>query len=72
MSKNLPGNGLWGWLGRQFGYVRTAVKGNVTQRVIYRNQDKKEMPMPGAPGVTLRRTVIDEVVVQPKKLENKE
>ena len=78
---NLPGKGLFGWLGRQVGYVSGAVKakpgaaqakGRAAQQpskpssptVIYRDDKVEEVPHPTQPGVTLRRTVIDEVVVE--------
>jgi hypothetical protein len=59
------GKGLLGWLGRQVGFVRQAVKTDVGgPAVIYRNNSVQEMPHPQDPNVTLRRTVIDEVVVE--------
>lgn len=71
----LPGEGLLGWLGRQVGYVRAAVKADVTtppgpvppeapEQVIYREERVEQAPHPTEPGVTLRRTVVDEAVVQ--------
>lgn len=72
MPDDRPGNGLWGWLGRQIGHVKKAVKTDVVpkQVVIHREQKVQEAPMPGAPDVKLRRTVTDEVIVQ-KKLPEK-
>ena len=80
---NLPGKGLFGWLGRQVGYVSGAVKAKPAARakpeashpppasappptspkVVYRDDKVEEAPHPTQPGVTLRRTIIDEVVV---------
>jgi hypothetical protein len=63
-----PGSGLLGWLGRQIGYVRKAVKADVTARpppkVVYRADKIEEAPHPAQPDVTLRRTTIDEVIVK--------
>lgn len=70
MSESLPGKGLFGWLGRQFGHVKKAVGTDVTQpapKVVYRGNRIEEQPHPNEPGVTLRRTVIDEVIVDPAK-----
>ncbi len=65
-----PGQGLLGWLGRQVGYVARAIKANVTgPPVVYRKDTVQELPHPADPALTLRRTVIDEVVVKPD--ENK-
>ena len=63
MAEDRPGNGVWGWLGRQFGYVKKAVKADVTKEVIHRQQKVEEAKLPEQPNVTLRRTVIDEVIV---------
>ncbi len=75
--KKLPGEGFLGWLGRQVGYVSKAVKHPVPgpperapvdappgAQTIYRDRKVVEQPMPGRPGVLLRRTVIDEAVVE--------
>jgi hypothetical protein len=80
---NLPGKGLFGWLGRQVGYVSGAVKAKpgapvpakskpaqgtrpkpAAPKVVYRDDKVEEVPHPTEPGVTLRRTIIDEVVVE--------
>ena len=62
--KNLPGNGLLGWLGRQVAYVRKAIGTDVSaSKTIYRDTKVEEKPLPQDPKVKLRRTVIDEVVV---------
>lgn len=55
-----------GWLGRQIGHVTRAIRTPVGPRVVYRNQQTDELPMPGQPGVTLRRTTTDEVIVHPR------
>jgi len=61
----LPGNGLLGWLGRQVAYVRKALGTDVsTSETIYRDCKIEEKPLPQDPKVKLRRTVIDEVVVE--------
>ena len=98
-----PGNGLFGWLGRQVGHVKKAVQANVTKpkprggakpagarppaqpppppavdpvveegdpapapatTVLYREDQIEEAEMPNQPGVKLRRTIIDEVIVE--------
>jgi hypothetical protein len=60
----LPGNGLLGWLGRQVAYIRKAMKTDVAaSKTVYRDCRTEEMPLPEDPKVKLRRTVIDEVVV---------
>ena len=92
MSDNLPGKGLFGWFGRQVGYVKKAVKTkpaaapakrSAPQRppapapptpappaaepagggVLYRHNEVQEAEHPSQPGVKLRRTIIDEVIV---------
>lgn len=64
-SPPLPGRGLLGWLGRQVAYVRKAVKTNVSpSKTVYRDCKIEEKPLPQDPNVKLRRTVIDEVVVE--------
>ncbi len=61
----LPGKGLLGWLGRQVAYVRQAMKSDVSDsKTIYRDCKIEEKPLPQDPNVKLRRTVIDEVVVE--------
>jgi hypothetical protein len=62
--QKLPGNGLLGWLGRQVAYIRKAMKTDVAaSKTIYRDCKIEEKPLPQDPKVKLRRTVIDEVVV---------
>ena len=72
---------VFGWLGRQVGHVKKAVKSDVTKKpapppapkapakpkVVYRDDKVEEADHPTQPGVKLRRTVIDEVIVDPKK-----
>ena len=57
--------GLLGWLGRQVGYVKTAIQTDVEQlpKVVYRAHDVQQQPHPEHPNVMLRRTTIDEVIV---------
>ncbi|MGD0464103.1 MAG: hypothetical protein ABSB74_16600 [Tepidisphaeraceae bacterium] len=63
--RQLPGKGLLGWLGRQVAYVRQAMKSDVSaSKTIYRDCKIEEKPLPQDPNVVLRRTVIDEVVVE--------
>jgi hypothetical protein len=65
----------FGWLGRQIGHVKKAVKSDVKKptpaqpkpQVVYRDDKIEEVPHPTEPGVKLRRTVIDEVIVDPNK-----
>jgi hypothetical protein len=99
MSDKLPGKGLLGWLGRQVGYVRHAVKATPSANVpanrpppkssaaqsganqpsqpespkppadgiLYRHDQVQEAEHPSQPGVKLRRTIIDEVIVDRDK-----
>src|SRR4051794_15554722 len=100
MPQNLPGgSSFFGWLGRQVGYGKKAVKndpppgaaGAAAARttpprapphpkaspttepdaqaqseptVIYRDGKIEEAPHPTEPGMKLRRTIIDEVIVE--------
>ena len=60
-----PGKGLLGWLGRQVGHVRKAINTDVGgPATIYRDKKVEEKPLPQDPKVKLRRTVIDEVIVE--------
>jgi hypothetical protein len=59
-----PGKGLLGWLGRQVGYVKRAVRTDVTRQTVYREQRVEEAKLPQDPNVTLRRTTVDEVIVK--------
>lgn len=66
MSKSLPGKGFFGWLGRQVGHVRKAVATDPGgPRTVFRENRVEEKHLPDQPGVKLRRTVIDEVIVHP-------
>ena len=67
MAGKKKGAGFFGWLGRQVGYVKRAVKADVTQQVVHREEKVEEAKLPQDPNVTLRRTVIDEVIVKKKK-----
>ena len=64
MPDPLPGKGFLGWLGRQVGYVKRAVKADVTRETVYRDERVEEAPLPQDPNVTLRRTTVDEVIVK--------
>jgi hypothetical protein len=70
-----PGAGFLGWLGRQVGYVAKAIKTDVSQppasKVVYRNDTVEELPHPDDPNLKLRRTVIDEVIVEKKPPQEK-
>jgi hypothetical protein len=60
----LPGKGFFGWLGRQFGYVSKAVHHDPAgPKTIYRVSSVEEKPLPEDSKVRLRRTTIDEVIV---------
>jgi hypothetical protein len=64
MSQKQPGNGFFGWLGRQVGHVKKAVQADVdASKVAYRKEKVEEIQHPEEPGVKLRRTTIDEVIV---------
>jgi hypothetical protein len=73
-KKPAKSDSLLGWLGRQLGHVKKAVSTDVTKpptkpkpKVIYRENKVEEAEIPTQPGVKLRRTVIDEVIVDPNK-----
>ncbi len=68
MPERKPGGGLFGWLGRQWGHLRKAVRADVTKKVVHRKQEVQEAKLPDQPNITLRRTVIDEVIVDKKPL----
>jgi hypothetical protein len=57
-------NSFLGWLGRQIGSVKGAVKKDVTpkQQVVFQKTTVQETTLPDRPDEKLRRTVIDEVV----------
>ena len=64
VNEQRPGKGFLGWLGRQVGYVKRAVKADVTRETVYRDQRVEEAKLLEDPNVTLRRTTLDEVIVQ--------
>ena len=56
-----------GWLGRQVGFIRAAVRYQPDgPQVVYRKEAVEQKPHPQQPDVTLRRTTIDEVIVKKK------
>ena len=61
--------GFLGWLGRQVGFVKKAMKADVTKQVVHRERRVEEAKVPEQPNVTLRRTVIDEVIVDKPSAE---
>ena len=73
MANKLPGDGFLGWLGRQVGHVSKAVRTDVTRptppklKTLFRTDQVEELPHPTEPGVVLRRTTVDEVIVQSPK-----
>lgn len=67
MAEKKLGGGFFGWLGRQVGYVKKAVKADVTKQIVHREEKVEEAKLPQQPNVTLRRTVIDEVIVDKQK-----
>jgi hypothetical protein len=62
----VPGKGFFGWLGRQVGYLRRAVQPDVSRQKVYENRTVEEAALPQDPNVKLRRTTIDEVIVEKK------
>jgi hypothetical protein len=55
------------WLGRQVAHIKHALQTDVTaptQQILYRQLDTQEQSHPAHPNVTLRRTTIDEVILQ--------
>jgi hypothetical protein len=70
MAKSPAKASFFGWLGRQIGHVSKAVKTDTSKpepKVIYRKDNVEEKPMPDQPGVKLRRTTIDEVILDPNQ-----
>ena len=62
-------NSLFGWLGRQIGHVKGAIGKDVTTpKVVYKKTTVQESPLPDRPDEKLRRTIVDEVVRDDKKL----
>ncbi len=72
-KKQKPADSFLGWLGRQVGHVKKAVKTDVRKKpapkskVVYRDNKVEEAEHPNEPGMKLRRTIIDEVIVDPNK-----
>jgi len=69
VSDARPGKGFFGWLGRQVGHVKKAVQADVEKpspKIVYRENRTEEQQLPDRPGVKFRRTVIDEVIVEPQ------
>jgi hypothetical protein len=65
MSESLPGKGLFGWFGRQVGHLKKAIHTDPAgPKVAFRAETVEEAAHPAQPGVKLRRTTIDEVIVQ--------
>src|SRR5688500_2263497 len=100
MTRKRPNPTFMGWLGRQVGHVRKAIRARPAApnaprgtgapeaspapedaaaaaaaeqppqtpfKVVYRENRVEEAEMPDKPGVRLRRTIIDEVIVQPEQ-----
>ena len=83
MANQKPGDGVFGWLGRQIGHVKKAVTtqvvppdvdaasatnaSHIADQVVFRKDSVEEAPHPTQPDLKLRRTVIDEVIVEKKK-----
>jgi hypothetical protein len=57
---------FFGWLGRQVGYVKKAVKTPVPTppKTVYRKEVVQEAKVQGQPDHLLRRTTVDEVIVK--------
>ncbi|HWE94049.1 MAG TPA: hypothetical protein VG269_08815 [Tepidisphaeraceae bacterium] len=73
MPNDLPGTGFLGWLGRQVGHVRKAIHTDPAKpepKVIYRQNSVEEAELPDKPGMKLRRTTIDEVIVDRPAIES--
>ncbi len=79
-QRQSTGQWLMRWLGRQVGHVKQAAATPATPppaaapepspsvgpaAVVYRKDDVREADVPGRPGLRLRRTTIDEVIVEP-------
>lgn len=58
----LPGEGIWGWLGRQVGYVSKALKTPVGSKTLWRSSKVEEKALRDAPELKFRRTTVDEVI----------
>jgi len=57
------------WLGRQVGHVKKAAKTPVPAepKTVYRKEVVQEAKVEGKPDHLLRRTTVDEVIVDPKQ-----
>ncbi|MEL7238479.1 MAG: hypothetical protein AAGK78_06425 [Planctomycetota bacterium] len=58
-KNQLPGMGLFGWLGRQIGYVSKAIK--TDPAVVARETNVEDKRDPEHPDLVFRRTTVDEV-----------
>lgn len=58
MGQTPAGDGLWGWLGRQVGYVRAAVKADVTKPI-----------QAGSPGAAEQGAGAEQVIYREEKVE---
>ena len=56
-------NSFFGWLGRQIGHVKKAVKAEVPQ-IVYKKTTVQEATLPDRPDEKIRRTIVDEVIKQ--------
>jgi hypothetical protein len=54
-------NSFFGWLGRQIGHVKRAVKQDVP-KIVYKKTTVHEATLPDRPDEKIRRTVVDEVI----------
>jgi len=66
MTDTKKTSSLFSWLGRQIGYVSGAIR-KPTPVIAHRETTVQEASPPNQPDVTLRRTVIDEVIIKPDK-----
>jgi hypothetical protein len=62
-------NSFLGWLGRQIGHVKGAVKTEVPQ-VVYKKTTVHEAALQERPNETMRRTVVDEIIRGPSASSN--
>jgi len=64
------GKGFFGWLGRQVGYVKQAIQTDPSaEKKLYEKKQVEERAHPENPNIRLRRTVIDEAIEQPEKVQ---
>jgi hypothetical protein len=61
-------NSFLGWLGRQIGHEKRAVKQDVPPppQVVYKKTTVHEATLPERPDEKIRRTVVDEVIKEKK------